>query len=101
MKLPSGTTTEQLREHFERSIAAGTTHNHVLKHLTDMLALLVAFDLRERLDPDVQRCARAAKAIAKHRRDDYPGDKFLEGLAEAAERVLKHEPKLDMTKASS
>jgi len=98
MKLPSGMTTAQLREHCEHEIVKGVAESAVLVRPVDLLALLVAMDLRERLDPDVQLCARELV--------DYPevGDNYIaldHKVVEAAQRVLKHEPKPDLSKAPS
>ncbi len=92
--LPSGMTTAQLREASETAIARG---QNILVQPGDLLALLVALDLRERLDPDVATCVQTTKAICEHRLQDYPTDPLLIQKLEAAERVLKHEPLPDMT----
>lgn len=99
MKLPSGMTTEQLREHVESEIAKGVAGNATLVRSVDLLALLVAMDLRERLDYDVKllanfayfRCTQSTDTEAHHNVE----------LTEAAQRVLRHEPRPDMMKAPS
>jgi len=101
MKLPSGITTEQLREHVERQIANGTAESGVLVRPVDLLALLVAMDLRERLDPDVQRCALSAQATAELGLLSDSDNRLAQSLEQAAERVLKHEPGPDLSKAPS
>lgn len=93
MKLPSGITTEQLREHCEHDIVKGVAESAVLVRPVDLLALLVAMDLRERLDSDVRECAMLARELG-------PTASGTTAYA-AAERVLKHEPKPDMAKVPS
>lgn len=97
MKLPSGMTTEQLREHIEGEIAKGV-ESGVLVRPVDILALLVAMDLRERLEGDVFLCATFAHAQIN---DDDPNRFNDAAVSAAAERVLLHQPKPDMSKASS
>ena len=103
MKLPSGMTTTKMREQVEGEIAKGTPSGGMSIFLTDILALLVAMDLRERLDKDVEMCARSAKSWAEMGvllvgSSAHPSWKEL---TEAAERVLKHDPKPDLSGAPS
>ena len=97
--LPSGQTTADLRHAAESAIAH---RQNILLNPGDLLAILVALDLRERLDRDVERCARyAADDLARK-------SKFISGLdaneqrtAEATTRVLRHEPLPDLSEAAS
>lgn len=98
MKLPSGVTTEQLREYVEGEIAKGVAGNATLVRSVDILAILVALDLRERLDKDVELCATFAWAQIN---GDDPNSFNDAAVSDAAARVLKHEPKPDMMKAPS
>lgn len=79
-------TTALLREHTEKAVAMGQL---ITVRAEDLLALLIALDLRERLDPDVEICARFS-------RDQVTTYDYSKSIADAAERVLKHEPKPDM-----
>ena len=98
MQLPSGMTPAHLRNACEQAIARGQT---ILVQPGDILALLVMLDLRERLDPDVRRCAQSTLSIAEHRADAYPNDQTMKELIAAAQRVLKHEPKPDLSGVAS
>jgi hypothetical protein len=96
MKLPSGLTTEELRQRCELDIANDMPSTTV--RAVDLLALLVAMDLRERLDKDVELCATFAWAQIN---SDDPNAFNDAAVSEASARVLKHEPGPDMSKAPS
>ncbi len=84
MILPSRMTTPQLREHCEAAVAHGTP---ITVNAPDLLALLVALDLRERLDSDVAHVARAAIDAYQ-----YGSSASSRVVCTAAHRVLAHEP---------
>jgi hypothetical protein len=98
LPLPSGMTQAQLREAAESAIAAGQL---ITVNAPDLLALLVSLDLRQRLDPDVEECARTTKSTCEHRLEDYPTDNVLIRKIESAERVLAHRPLPDMSEVPS
>ncbi len=101
--LPSGMPLARLRSAAEEAIVHGQL---ITVQAPDLLALLVALDLRERLDPDVEILIKFAKTWA---RGDDPFqsvgldqiDEAEDRICEAAERVLKHEPKPDLSGAPS
>lgn len=102
LPLPSGMTQAQLREHAEQAIAQGA--GTILVNTPDLLQLLVQLDLRQRLDPDVRACASTVVEVAQSLElddDDHRIDHITPALVEAAQRVLKHEPKPDLSGAPS
>lgn len=96
--LPSGMTTANLREAVEQCIAQGQL---ITVSPPDLLAILVALDLRERLDGDVALVARCTRSNAANLMQVYPTNNELIQIYDAAERVLKHEPLPDMSKVPS
>ncbi len=89
--LPSGMTKAQLREAAESAIAAGQL---ITVNAPDLLALLVSLDLRERLDPDVELVARFSQEQIE---GDDPNSFNDHAVVTAAQRVLAHEPKPDLS----
>jgi hypothetical protein len=93
--LPSGQSTADLRNASEAAIAGG---QNILLNPGDLLAILVALDLRVRLDPDVRLCA----TFAREQIIGSDPNQFNDAaVAKAAERVLKHEPLPDLSEAAS
>ena len=93
--LPSGMPLAQLRHAAEEAIVHGQL---ITVQAPDLLALLVALDLRERLDPDVRVCAEVTLGWeGSENHMDHPGDDAIA----AAKRVLKHEPLPDLSGAPS